>query len=79
MSSAERIKALKSAHSIEPSPERTSSRAVAAAEVPVTARIRRRIDLPAAQEAAIETDRAGALSCGRPELVPSARLTPRQG
>jgi hypothetical protein len=53
---AERIKALKSAHSIEPSPERTSSRAAVAAEEPVTARIRRRIDLPVAHEAAIETD-----------------------
>ena len=50
---AERIKALKSAHSIEPSPERTYARPVAAAEEPVTTRIRRLFDLPAAQEPAI--------------------------
>ena len=51
---AERIKALKSAHSIEPSPERTTTRPAVAAEEPVTARIRRRIDLPTAPEPATE-------------------------
>ena len=45
---AERIKALKAAHTIDAAPERTSTRRIAA-EVPVTARIRRRIE-PAPEE-----------------------------
>jgi N12 class adenine-specific DNA methylase len=47
---AERIKALKSAHTIEPAPQRQAPRPSSTAEEPVTARIRRRIDLPAAPE-----------------------------
>ena len=40
---AERIKSLKAAHTIDAAPERTASRRIAA-ELPVTARIRRRIE-----------------------------------
>jgi hypothetical protein len=50
---AERIKALKAAHTIDAAPERTASRCIAGEE-PVTSRIRRRIDLPAAPEPAPE-------------------------
>jgi hypothetical protein len=44
---AERIKSLKAAHTIEGTPERTGKRRVSSAEEPVTARIRRRAELPA--------------------------------
>jgi hypothetical protein len=47
---ADRIKALKSAHTIEPAPQRQQPRSSSTAEEPVTARIRRRIDPPAAAE-----------------------------
>ena len=40
---AERIKALKAAHSIEPAPQRHTARSLATAEEPVTARIRQRM------------------------------------
>jgi N12 class adenine-specific DNA methylase len=40
---SERIKAIKSAHSIEPAPQRHSARCLATAEAPVTTRIRQRI------------------------------------
>ncbi|MEW4571318.1 DEAD/DEAH box helicase family protein [Tautonia sp. JC769] len=53
---AERINELKSAHTIEASPERTTGRSLSRAEEPVTRRIRRRIKaeqpLPEAAEAA---------------------------
>ncbi len=51
---AERIKSLKSAHSIEPAPERTAARRSGAAEEPVTARIRRQTEMPAVPAAAAE-------------------------
>jgi hypothetical protein len=62
---AERIKALKAAHSIEPAPQRHSARSLATAEEPVTTRIRQRMgtlpipaptvepDLPAASTEAL--------------------------
>ena len=52
---AGRIKTLKSAHSIEPAPERTAARRSGAAEEPVTARIRRRTEMPAIPAAAAES------------------------
>src|SRR5262249_61517077 len=47
---ADHIKALKSAHAIEPAPQRQQPRPSSTAEEPVTARIRRRIDPPAAAD-----------------------------
>jgi N12 class adenine-specific DNA methylase len=47
---AERIKALKATHSIEPAPQRPAARSVPAAEEPVTARIRRHIGAAVAPE-----------------------------
>ena len=54
---AEKIKALKAAHTIEATPERTSTRQISAEE-PVTARIRRRTETAQADGAAIESDAA---------------------
>jgi len=53
---AERIKALKSAHSIDAAPQLAGTRRTSAGEEPVTARIRRRIDMPAAPEPVIDSD-----------------------
>jgi len=74
---AERIKSLKAAHTIDATPERTASRRIAA-EVPVTARIRRRNEATSAIEPPAEptpdttpTDAsAGALA--REEAAPAA-------
>ena len=51
---AERIKSLKSAHSIGPAPQRLASLRTATAEEPVTARIRRPVDPPAEPEPVVE-------------------------
>jgi hypothetical protein len=53
---AERIKALKSAHSIDAAPQRAGTRRTSAGEEPVTARIHRRIDMPAAPEPVIDPE-----------------------
>ena len=53
---AERIKALKSAHTIEPAPERTKARSAATAEEPVTARIRRQAEAIPAPEPVSEPE-----------------------
>jgi N12 class adenine-specific DNA methylase len=53
---AERIKALKAAHSIEPAPQRLSARAAATAEEPVTARIRQRMGETVALSPTAEPD-----------------------
>jgi len=53
---AERIKALKSAQSIDPAPQRAGTRRTSAGEEPVTARIRQRIDMAAAPERVIDPE-----------------------
>ncbi len=66
---ADRIKTLKAAHSIEPAPQRPATPHTAAAEDPVTARIRRRIDLPAAYEPAVEPERPASPAITEPVLL----------
>ena len=63
---AERIKALKAAHTIEAAPTRTAARRIAA-EVPVTARIRRRSEPAAEVETIAEPENAQS-----PEAMPVA-------
>ena len=55
---AEKIKALKAAHSIEATPQRVRQKQLSAEE-PVTRRIRRRTEAPAVSEPAIQPDVAG--------------------
>ena len=66
---ADRIKTLKAAHSIEPTPQRPATPHTAAAEDPVTARICRRIDLPAAYEPAVEPERPASPAITEPVLL----------
>ena len=68
---AERIKALKAAHTIDAAPERTTPRRIAAEE-PVTARIRRRSESAPAIEppAEPETRRRRRWRCPRPKPLP---------
>jgi N12 class adenine-specific DNA methylase len=67
---AERIKALKSAHTIEPAPQRVSARSTATAEQPVTARIRQRTVAATAIESS-----AGATPAASPAEIPSTEVT----
>ena len=71
---AERIKALKAAHSIEATPQRVRQKQ-STAEEPVTARIRRRTEaLPASDPAAIQSDAvAGCRPNPRPWIHPFER------
>ena len=71
---AERITSLKSAHSIEPAPQRLAAPRTAEAEEPVTARIRRRIEPPAAPEPVAEPEQSAL-----PEFTPAARLGEAEG
>jgi len=64
---AGRIQALKAAHTVEPSPQRHGGRGAVRAEVPVTARIRKRTGLPADPPTANESE-----SNPRVPLPPSA-------
>jgi hypothetical protein len=64
---AGRIQALKAAHTVEPSPQRHGGRGAVRAEVPVTARIRRRSGLPDVPPTANESE-----SNPRAPLPPSA-------
>jgi len=66
---AAHIKALKSAHSIEPAPERTKARRSAAAEEPVTARFRRRIDPPVEPEPVVELEHPAPPAITEPILL----------
>jgi hypothetical protein len=78
---AERIKALKAGHSVEAAPERTKPRRIAA-EVPVTARIRRRseptpvIEPPAEPEVAPLATPIAATAPEAQESVPLATEEP---
>jgi hypothetical protein len=66
---AERIKSLKSAHSIEPAPQRIAILRTAAAEEPVTARIRRRVDPPAEPEPVVEPVADASLAIAEPIIL----------
>ncbi len=74
---ADRIKALKSAHTIEPAPERRQTRNTATAEEPVTARIRRQIGEGPAAGPQVEAGAGEAVeappasSSGRPVPAPT--------
>jgi hypothetical protein len=81
---AERIKSLKADHTIDAAPERTASRRIAA-EVPVTARIRRRSDpaqaalSPAGQPTASSVETVmpePAIPEGHGEPTPQAEIHP---
>jgi hypothetical protein len=67
---AERIKALKSAHTIEPAPQRLSARSAATAEEPVTTRIRRLTGFVPAIESSAEATPAAS-----PAEIPSTDVT----
>jgi len=82
---AERIKSLKSAHAIEPAPQRLSARSAARAEEPVTTRIRQRTGTLPSLAPAAEPDLPVSPACakpeihtgeGRPEHIPSSEATP---
>ncbi len=71
---AERIKSLKSAHSIEPAPQRAAARRIAAEE-PVTARLRRRID-PPLPEPTVEPEAPAATVEPPPAVAPLPQAEP---
>ena len=66
---AERITALKAAHTIEAAPQRHTARSTATAEKPVTARIRRRIELPDAPKPAVEPEQPTMPVIAEPDLL----------
>ena len=70
---AERIKALKAAHSIEPTPQRVRTKQ-STAEEPVTARIRRRQETTSASDGALEDDGAPGADEALPPSVHSASI-----
>jgi hypothetical protein len=70
---AERIKALKAAHSIEPTPQRVRTKQ-STAEEPVTARIRRRQETTSASDGALEDDSAPGADEALPPRVHSASI-----
>ncbi len=75
-------KSLKVSHSIEPAPQRLATPHTAAAEDPVTARIRCRIDLPAAYEPAVEPERPASPAITEPvffrlDAAPPAPAKPK--
>ena len=65
---AERIKKLKSAHTIDAAPERTKARRTSTAEEPVTARIRRRSEPAPAVEPPANSDPASSPACAKPDI-----------
>jgi len=72
---AERIKALKAAHTIEPAPQRLSARSAARAEEPVSTRIRQRTGaLPVLAPAAEPELPVSPEEPALPEIIPAARL-----
>ncbi len=74
---AEKIKALKAAHSIEATPQRVRQKH-SSAEEPVTARIRRRTEALPASDPPIQPDAAasGAGASGRPESALDSAIKP---
>jgi N12 class adenine-specific DNA methylase len=72
---ADKIKALKSAHSIEPTPQRVRQKH-STAEEPVTARIRRRTEALPASTAGIQSDGAPSAADVPPSSAPDSSTMP---
>ncbi len=74
---AEKIKTLREANTVEAAPERTGTRKVTRAEVPVTARIRRREMAEVGQvevEQVVQVEPKSAGDAGQPAEAPGDRL-----